>query len=84
MPKVVDGDGLHTIACGVCISQLRSEGKSSEVVDAITGLSLTFGVLSPYTAFVLTEIDNIGTPSYATMIFEGLDIAVAPIQGMYN
>jgi hypothetical protein len=80
MPKVVDGDGLHTIACGVCISQLRSEGRSSEVVDAITGLSLTFGVLSPYTAFVLTEIDNIGTPSYATMILEGLDIAVAPIQ----
>ncbi len=75
MPKHVDGAGLHTITCGALISHLRSH-KSSKAIESIMNLSLTFNVLSPYTAFVLTEIKNTGTPSYATMIMEGLDLTV--------
>eukprot|EP00029_Vermamoeba_vermiformis_P006021 TRINITY_DN2250_c0_g1_i2.p1 TRINITY_DN2250_c0_g1~~TRINITY_DN2250_c0_g1_i2.p1 ORF type:complete len:961 (+),score=220.14 TRINITY_DN2250_c0_g1_i2:48-2930(+) len=75
-PKLVEGAGLHTIACGALISHLRSSDQSAKAIESIVNLSLTFGVLSPYTAFVLTQIKNTGTPSYASMIMEGLDLTV--------
>lgn len=42
---------------GYLINQIRLHGENEELVDAIVDLSLEFGIVTPYTSYLITEDD---------------------------
>ncbi|MGI9252888.1 MAG: VWA domain-containing protein, partial [Thermomicrobiales bacterium] len=42
---------------GYLISQIRLNGENPELVDAIVDLSIRYGIVTPYTSYLLTEDD---------------------------
>ena len=53
---------------GFLLDQVRLNGEHQELVDEIVALSRTYGIITPYTSFLIVE----DTPS-APMAFEGFD-----------
>jgi Ca-activated chloride channel family protein len=57
---------------GALLNAIRLEGENPELVDAIVRLSIRYGIITPYTSFLITE-DDIFTQSgvdEAQMMFE--------------
>lgn len=51
---------------GVLMEQIRRNGPDSEVVDAIVELSLTYGIVTPYTAYLVEEPEvSVAVPATA-------------------
>ena len=49
---------------GVLMAQVRRAGSDPEVIDAIVELSLRYGIVTPYTAYLVEEPDaNVAAPS---------------------
>lgn len=49
---------------GVLMAQVRRAGPNPEVIDAIVELSLRYGIVTPYTAYLVEEPDaNVAAPS---------------------
>ena len=46
-----------TRAIGHLLTQIRIQGESEELVDSIVTLSLRYGIITPYTSFLITEDD---------------------------
>ena len=42
---------------GYLLNQIRLHGENPELVDAIVDLSLEFGIVTPYTSYLITEDD---------------------------
>lgn len=42
---------------GYLLNQIRLQGENPELVDAIVDLSLRYGIVTPYTSFLITEDD---------------------------
>lgn len=50
---------------GVLLDQIRRNGPAKELVDEVTQLSLAYGIVTPYTAYLVTELEQplAGQPS---------------------
>lgn len=44
---------------GYLINQIRLHGENDELIDAVVDLSLEFGIVTPYTSYLITEDDII-------------------------
>jgi Ca-activated chloride channel family protein len=47
---------------GVLMEQIRRSGPDPEVIDAIVELSLRYGIVTPYTAYLVEEPDMVAVP----------------------
>ena len=45
---------------GALLEQIRMDGPSTEAVDAIVALSLAYGIVTPYTSYLVMEPDLVG------------------------
>jgi Ca-activated chloride channel family protein len=75
---------------GYLLSQIRLHGEDAELVDAIVDLSLEFGIVTPYTSYLITEEDVLSeearerasTAVYDTVAFDCAgDSCSAPATG---
>ena len=50
---------------GYLLNQIRLNGENPELVDAIVDLSIRFGIVTPYTSYLLTEDDILSSEARA-------------------
>jgi len=50
---------------GYLIEEIRLHGSSPELVDEVRKLGLTFGIVTPYTSFLVTERERLALPAAA-------------------
>jgi Ca-activated chloride channel homolog len=67
-PTRADGNGLiaplwATQRIGYLLDQIRLHREEKELVDEVTRLARTFGVITPYTSYLITENERANVPS---------------------
>jgi Ca-activated chloride channel family protein len=70
---------------GDLLNQVRLEGPEEEIVDQIVKLSIRYGIITPYTSFLVTEPEAFGEEaqnSIADDAFEGIMSAPTQVSGM--
>lgn len=67
---------------GYLVNQIRLHGENPELVDAIIDLSLEYGIVTPYTSYLITEDDVQSADARAKAAEQAAtDIAAAPVSG---
>jgi Ca-activated chloride channel family protein len=67
---------------GYLLNQIRLHGENDELVDAVVDLSLEYGIVTPYTSYLITEDDFFSEEVRETAIADGAgDFAAAPASG---
>ena len=76
-------DGLPrlwaTRKIGYLLTEIRLHGEDPELVDAIVDLSIRYGIVTPYTSYLITE-DDILSDSGRERAAEDVAAAAAPIE----
>lgn len=70
---------------GGLLNQVRLEGPEEELVDQIVRLSIRYGIITPYTSFLVTESNTFGEDAQETIIeeaFESMMTAPRDVTGM--
>ncbi|GAB4573647.1 MAG: VIT domain-containing protein [Anaerolineae bacterium] len=69
---------------GALLDQIRLQGENPELVDSVVRLSIRYGIITPYTSFLIQE-DDIFTQTGRNMIMEeaeaGMDMAFSQSAG---
>ncbi|MEK7785442.1 MAG: VIT domain-containing protein, partial [Chloroflexota bacterium] len=69
---------------GYLLNQIRLKGENEEWVEAIVNLSVRYGIVTPYTSYLITEDDILSTEGRERVVtdaFEALQAAPAPASG---
>jgi Ca-activated chloride channel family protein len=66
---------------GYLLNQIRLHGESDELVDAVVDLSLEFGIVTPYTSYLITEDDALSPEARDRAATTIADTAAAPTSG---
>jgi len=69
---------------GYLLNQMRLSGAEQELVDQVVRLSIRFGIITPYTSFLVTEDDVLGDTaqdSIAEEAFEGIASEPSEVYG---
>jgi Ca-activated chloride channel family protein len=67
---------------GYLINQIRLHGENPELVDAVVDLSLEFGIVTPYTSYLITEDDILSQEARESAASAAsTQIAAAPASG---
>lgn len=70
---------------GDLLSQVRLQGPEKELVDQIVKLSIRYGIITPYTSFLVTEPQAFGEEAQSSIAddaFEGMMAAPTQVSGM--
>ncbi|HYO29370.1 MAG TPA: VIT domain-containing protein, partial [Thermomicrobiales bacterium] len=63
---------------GHLLNQIRLHGENPELVDAVVDLSIRYGIVTPYTSYLLTEADILSNEGRARVTQQALEAAAAP------
>ncbi len=69
---------------GYLLNQIRLKGENEEWVESIVNLSVRYGIVTPYTSYLITEDDVLSTEGrerVVTEALEALQLAPAPASG---
>jgi Ca-activated chloride channel homolog len=67
---------------GYLVNQIRLNGENPELVDAVVDLSLEYGIVTPYTSYLITEEDFLSDEARETAIYDASSgISAAPASG---
>ena len=66
---------------GYLLNQIRLHGENAELVDAIVDLSLEYGIVTPYTSYLITEDDFLSEAARETAIADASGVTAAPASG---
>lgn len=67
-----------TRAIGNLLSQIRLHGEDSELVQSVVNLSVRYGIITPYTSYLIEEDDIFSQTGRRTIFEETLDFFSAP------
>ena len=67
-----------TRAIGHLLTQIRIQGENQELIDSVVTLSLRYGIITPYTSFLITEDDIFSDQARAAAADEAADEFAAP------
>jgi Ca-activated chloride channel homolog len=67
-----------TRAIGHLLTQIRLHGEEPELVQSIVNLSLRYGIITPYTSYLIEEDDIFSQTGRETIVQESLDASGAP------
>ena len=63
---------------GYLLDQIRLHGESQELKDTIVRLAIAHGIVTPYTAYLVTEPDSVASRPMTTPMANGIDAAGIP------
>ena len=69
-----------TRAIGHLLNEIRLHGESPELVQSIVNLSIRYGIITPYTSYLIEEDDIFTQTGRDTIIEESLDEFAAPAE----
>ncbi|HET6443905.1 MAG TPA: VIT domain-containing protein [candidate division Zixibacteria bacterium] len=69
-----------TRAIGNLLSQIRLHGEEPELVQSVVNLSVRYGIITPYTSYLIEEDDIFSQTSRRTMFEETMDFFTAPAE----
>lgn len=70
---------------GDLLNEVRLQGPEEELVDQIVRLSIRYGIITPYTSFLVTETNTFGEEARETIVedaFESMMAAPRDVTGM--
>lgn len=67
-----------TRAIGNLLSQIRLHGEEPELVQSVVNLSIRYGIITPYTSYLIEEDDIFSQTSRQSMFEETMDFFAAP------
>jgi Ca-activated chloride channel family protein len=62
---------------GYLLNQIRLNGENEEWVAAIVDLSVRYGIITPYTSYLITEDDILTSEGQASAVSQGMPEAIA-------
>lgn len=69
-----------TRAIGYLLNEIRLHGESTELVQSIINLSIRYGIITPYTSYLIEEDDILSQASRDQMAEEAMEILQMPPQ----
>lgn len=63
---------------GHLLNQIRLHGENPELVDAVVNLSVRYGIVTPYTSYLLTEDDILSNEGRRRVAQQEMEAAAAP------
>ncbi|MBA3415333.1 MAG: VWA domain-containing protein [Chloroflexia bacterium] len=63
---------------GHLLNQIRLHGENPELVDAVVDLSVRYGIVTPYTSYLLTEEDILSSAGRNRVLEQAREAAAAP------
>ncbi|MFW6183138.1 MAG: VIT domain-containing protein [Chloroflexota bacterium] len=67
-----------TRAIGHLLNEIRLHGENEELVQSVVNLSLRYGIITPYTSFLIEEDDIFSQSGRQVIVEEALEIAATP------
>ncbi|RMG98058.1 MAG: VWA domain-containing protein [Chloroflexi bacterium] len=67
-----------TRAVGHLLTQIRLQGENPELVQSVVNLSLRYGIITPYTSFLIEEDDIFSQTGRAVIEEEAMSLAATP------
>ena len=64
---------------GHLLNQIRLHGENPELVDAVVDLSVRYGIVTPYTSYLLTEEDILAREGRDRAVEQAREVAAAPM-----
>jgi Ca-activated chloride channel family protein len=62
-----------TRRCGYLLEQIRLQGPEKELIDEVRNLGVRYGIVTPYTSFLVTEKEKMSIAAAAPAAQEALD-----------
>ncbi|MFN2188505.1 MAG: hypothetical protein ACK2T3_07060, partial [Candidatus Promineifilaceae bacterium] len=69
-----------TRAIGSLLSQIRLHGEDPELVQSVVNLSIRYGIITPYTSYLIEEDDIFSQTSRNTFFEESMEMFEAPAE----
>ena len=70
---------------GYLLNEIRLNGANQELIDQVVRLSIRFGIVTPYTSYLVTEIAPLGAAEQERIVEEQLNLSMtatpAPVYG---
>ncbi|HSM56715.1 MAG TPA: VIT domain-containing protein [Candidatus Sulfomarinibacteraceae bacterium] len=67
-----------TRAIGHLLKEIRLHGENEELVQSVVNLSLRYGIITPYTSFLIEEDDIFSQSGRQVIMEEAMEVAAAP------
>jgi Ca-activated chloride channel family protein len=64
---------------GHLLNQIRLHGENPELVDAVVDLSVRYGIVTPYTSYLLTEEDILSREGRDRAVEQAREVAAVPV-----
>jgi len=65
-----------TRRCGYLLEQIRLQGPEKELIDEVRNLGVKYGIVTPYTSFLVTENEKMSIAAAAPAAQEALDARI--------